>query len=211
VIRWFAAASLWLSSYTVAVRLASLWILPTWFVGGCASEHSLPRNPAESKVTAANPRSRFCAPHAPEVCLDGVDNNCNGLFEEGCGVAQGTVHFFISWKHPEVDVDLVVVDPSGATAELGAVSKGGLLKERECPGKGEASCKNGAYENVVAIASRDPMPGRYLVEITTDPAPSEAIEIVLAGRVGSRVVWEQFSLEPTVTERRFNWSLPGVP
>lgn len=152
----------------------------------------------------------FCAPAGPEVCLDGVDNNCNGVFEEGCGVTQGTVQFFVAWKRSDVDVDLVVVDPSGATAELGAISKGGLIKERECPGKSEAVCKGGPYENVVLVASRAPMPGRYRVEVSAEPTPADPVEIVLAGRLGAQIIWEQFTLAYDVTERTFDWSLNGV-
>lgn len=149
-------------------------------------------------------------PQGPEVCLDGIDNNCNGLFEEGCGVAQGTIQFFVAWQRPEVDVDLVVVDPSGAAAEIGTISRGGLLKERECPAKGEKECKGGAYENVVLAASREPMPGRYRVEVNADPAPAEPVTVVLAGRLGSEMVWERFVLDATVPLRTFEWRLPSV-
>jgi hypothetical protein len=189
----------------------------TFFVASvlcaCASPKRVPAGEAAAslKQTRESEPSAFCAPRGPEVCLDGVDNNCNGLSEEGCGVAQGTVHFFVSWKRPEVDIDLVVVDPSGATAEVGAVSRGGLLKERECPGKSEASCKEGVYENVVLVASRQPMPGRYRVEVTADPAPAEAVMVVLTGRLGSQLIREQFSLDSMVSTRKFDWSLPSVP
>src|SRR5690606_7042090 len=103
----------------------------------------------------------------------------------------------------------VVVDPSGAAAELGAISKAGLLKERECPAKNETVCKVGAYENVVLVASREPMPGRYRVEVSAHPAPADAVTVVLAGRLGALLVSERFSLDLAVPERTFEWSLPG--
>lgn len=145
------------------------------------------------------------------MCLDGIDNNCNGLFEEGCGVAQGTIHFFLAWQQPDVDLDLLVIDPSGAPAEGGAISRGGLLKERECPAKGEKECKGGAYENVVLVASREPMPGQYRVEVNADPAPTQPVTVVLAGRLGAQLVWERFVLDATVPVRTFDWSMPSVP
>ncbi len=197
--------------YTAAVRLLVAYCCFTvTCLCACAGVSRANPDAATHPLEARESNQPFCAPHGPEICLDGLDNNCNGVFEEGCGVAQGTVQFFVAWKRSEVDVDLVVVDPSGATAELGAISKGGLLKERECPGKSEAVCKVGPYENVVLVASREPMAGRYRVQVSVEPAPAEPVSVVLAGRLGSQLVREQFALDYVVAQRTFAWSLSGV-
>jgi len=88
-----------------------------------------------------------CVPSGPELCFNGVDDNCNGLLEEGCGIPSGLVQFVAAWSEPDVDVDLHVTDPNGEVAEVGHVTAGGLTKQHDCPGK-QNLCYGQNFENV---------------------------------------------------------------
>jgi hypothetical protein len=187
------------------------WLLGLVLSSSCVSQApALRPDPSSSAPPATDLSPTFCAPQGPEICLDGRDNNCNGLFEEGCGVAQGTVQFFVAWQQPEVDIDLVVVDPSGTAAEVAAISRGGLMKDRECPGKSDSVCRGGAYENVVSVASSEPMSGKYVVTVSAEPPPAKPVHVVFAGRLGAKIIAQEFSLDAMVTERKFAWSLPDA-
>src|SRR5687767_1469645 len=55
-----------------------------------------------------------CTPTGPELCFNANDDNCNGLIDEGCGVGTGVLQFMIAWGDSPADVDIVVIDPTGA-------------------------------------------------------------------------------------------------
>lgn len=54
-----------------------------------------------------------CTPGAPEQC-NGLDDNCNGAIDEGCGWQTGAIQITLSWQ-TGADIDLYVTDPSGFT------------------------------------------------------------------------------------------------
>jgi len=76
-----------------------------------------------------------CVPTGPERCGNARDDNCNGIIDEGCGIATGIVQFVIAWDAPLADVDLLVTDPKGDLVEVRRKSSAGLVKDRDCPGK----------------------------------------------------------------------------
>ena len=47
-----------------------------------------------------------CTPTGPEICFNAVDDNCNGVIDEGCGIATGPLQFTIAWGDNPADVDL---------------------------------------------------------------------------------------------------------
>jgi hypothetical protein len=83
----------------------------------------------------------------PELCGNALDDNENGLADEGCGTPSGLVGFMLAWDEPTVDVDLRVIDPNGELAETGRPTASGLVKERDCPGR-EGECRSRNVEQV---------------------------------------------------------------
>src|SRR5690349_1822457 len=52
-----------------------------------------------------------CHQGAPEQC-NGIDDNCNGAIDEGCGYQSGQIQVTAAWNSPS-DIDLHVTDPAG--------------------------------------------------------------------------------------------------
>jgi hypothetical protein len=122
-----------------------------------------------------------CTPTGPELCFNAVDDNCNGVIDEGCGVGTGTLQFAIAWNEEAADVDLSVVDPSGTP----------MKRDRNCPGdarKGE-TCGGQNTENVF-FEGLTPPHGRYAVEVRlVDPHGARTpIEVRYSQRIGAHPV-----------------------
>jgi hypothetical protein len=99
----------------------------------------------------------------PELCGNALDDNENGLADEGCGTPSGLVGFMLAWDEPTVDVDLRVIDPNGELAETGRPTASGLVKERDCPGR-EGECRSRNVEQVY-LERNDVLRGDYRVWI----------------------------------------------
>lgn len=125
-----------------------------------------------------------CVPTGPELCFNGLDDNCNGLLDEGCGVRSGLVHFMAAWAEEDVDVDLHVIDPAGEVAEVGHVNQSGLTKQHDCPGK-QNLCYGQNYETVYSEGEDSPPPGAYAVTVRLDDLGSAEPPIVV--RLGARL------------------------
>ena len=144
------------------------------------------RAPAASGRAGAGLPQRTAVSTAAEICGNAVDDNGNGLAEEGCGIPGGLVGFVAAWDEPTADVDLRVIDPSGELAETGRSTGSGLVKERDCPGR-DGECRSRNVENVY-LERGEILRGDYRVHLRLVSIGGEEppIEVRFAARLGQK-------------------------
>ncbi|MEZ4376629.1 MAG: hypothetical protein R3B07_37845 [Polyangiaceae bacterium] len=175
---------------------------PRFLLGALAlfvvAEACSPARPAKSGPSKGAPElasvslppgvvlERVCVPSGPELCFNAIDDNCNGVLDEGCGLHTGLVQFTIAWSEADADVDLEVTDPSGELVEVGRVSEDGLVKERDCPGS-RNECLGQNIENVF-LDQGEPARGEYSVVIRVEKLGTSQppLEVTLGARVGPK-------------------------
>lgn len=137
--------------------------------------------------------AQACTPSGPELCFNAIDDNCNGVLDEGCGLQTGILQFMIAWGDNASDIDLRVTDPSGARV-FGAsrASPNGLRLDRDCPSE---TCQGQNVENVF-FDGAEPARGRYKVEVLlTDLHDAVApVSVRFGARIGSRSYSAELSL-----------------
>src|SRR5579871_2073819 len=88
-----------------------------------------------------------CTPTGPELCFNAVDDNCNGVIDEGCGVQTGLLQFAVAWSAAVADVNLAVETPAHERVPDHARSTAsGFHYDRDCPS--DESCYGQNEENV---------------------------------------------------------------
>lgn len=104
-----------------------------------------------------------CVQGAQEIC-NGLDDNCNGQIDEGCGYSSGDVQITLAWN-TGADLDLYVYDPQGNRIYYGQPNSptGGVL-DQDARGNCNTSQPNNRIENVYWGGVRPPS-GRYTVEV----------------------------------------------
>jgi tRNA (guanosine-2'-O-)-methyltransferase len=164
-------------------------------------DHSIPQVKT-LKVHAGAVVQRACSPSGPELCFNAVDDNCNGVLDEGCGVHTGVIQFAIAWSDPDADVDLNVIDPNGELVEVGRLTQSGLTKQRDCPGRSNA-CHGQNMENVY-LDSGEPLPGKYsaFVRLERLGKADPPVSVMLGARVGQKTYSVEVKLERPEDERQ---------
>lgn len=161
------------------------------------------------KTSESNSLEIACVPTGVEMCFDAIDNNCNGVLDEGCGLHTGILQFTIAWAEPEADIDLNVYDTSGELARVGEPTLDGLVKDRDCP-RVSGECQGQNVENVF-LSEGEPKRGRYRVVIRLDKlnGATAPIRVRLGVRAGQKSYGMNLSLSPGAAgeEAEFSFTL----
>lgn len=124
--------------------------------------------PASPSARSGSARPVFAEERPQEIvwterCYDAIDDNDNGLVDEGCAQLSGALQFVVAWDHAPANVDLVVLDPHGQAATPGAPTTLGLVHSGDCPGT-ERRCLGHDWEGV-SLEGAEVTAGRYRVRV----------------------------------------------
>jgi hypothetical protein len=141
--------------------------------------------------------AQACTPTGPELCFNAIDDNCNGVIDEGCGLQTGLLQFTVAWAGG-ADINLGLTTPSPASEHVpdghNRSTPGGFHLDRDCPQDG---CGGQNVENIYFDAPEPPR-GHYLVEITLADlrGATPPVSVRFGARLGSRTVGFDVNLSP---------------
>ena len=125
-----------------------------------------------------------CQQGTQEAC-NGLDDNCNGVIDEGCGYQGGNIQVTAAWQTSS-DVDLHVLDPSGAEiyyAQRSSASGGRLDHDANAACRPEPPTVENVYWD-----SPSPPSGTYRVRVVAydmcgSPSTPATVSISVGGRI----------------------------
>lgn len=125
-----------------------------------------------------------CQQGAQEQC-NGIDDNCNGAIDEGCGYETGNIQITAAWQG-SADIDLHVHDPAGSHIYYGGRESptGGIL-DRDA----NAACNQSqpTVENVYWASA--PPAGDYRVRVHAyDMCGMAQVPVTLSVSIGGRIM-----------------------
>jgi tRNA (guanosine-2'-O-)-methyltransferase len=148
-----------------------------------------------------------CTPTGPEKCFNAIDDNCNGIIDEGCATPTGLLQFVAAWGDSHSDVDLTLTTPTGE--RIGSCSgctraSHGFHYEHDCP-KDEACA--GQNTEDIWFEGPEPPPGPYKVELKLNDAQNP-VHVIFGARLGPRTVSFEVDLQSDAEEKTFGFDLP---
>lgn len=158
------------------------------------------KEPERARAASGEALPRSVITGGPERCADAVDDNGNGVADEGCGIPSGLIQFLVAWDEPGADVDLRVTDPNGELCEVGRPTESGLVKERDCPGR-NGECRGKNYENVY-LEGGELLRGKYRIRVRLESTggADPPVRVRLAARLGPRSYGAGFAFERPDTD-----------
>jgi tRNA (guanosine-2'-O-)-methyltransferase len=150
-----------------------------------------------------------CTPTGPELCFNAIDDNCNGVIDEGCGVQTGLMQFTIAWAG-NADVNLVLLTPGNERVPGGGGEKASTTfhLDKDCPG--DDGCHGQNVENIF-FDGQEPPTGKYSVQIVlADLHGAEPpVAVRFGARLGARSVGFAVSLGPDEESHKvFTFDVP---
>ena len=142
-----------------------------------------------------------CNPNAAEAC-NGIDDNCNGAIDEGCGYQTGQVQVTVAWQG-SADIDLHVHDPMGEELSYAhRSSRSGGALDRDA----NAACSQSppTVENVYFAQAPH---GRYRARVHVyDMCRDGSIPVTLSISVGGRA----YAFQHVMTHDEEDFEIPFV-
>jgi tRNA (guanosine-2'-O-)-methyltransferase len=188
-------------------RLRKLGLLV--LVASCGHAPPVPEVEAKHIVTPGGVWfDEACTPTGPEICGNAIDDNCNGIIDEGCGLRTGKVQFEVAWTEASAVVELSVSDPQGNRID-GTHNEtpppSSLKLDRRCPMDG---CGGQNVDNIVFVGET-PMPGQYTVDVRlVDPGQARLpLKVRFGWRVGNRVSGSALTLGAIDEKKEFSFEL----